>query len=396
MPCNTVAEKSVKEEEMGSISSCCDPSLFQQPLPKGVTPASGSSVHSKGVFVESLESGEPSHPSSWLQALFWAPGSGWVSPPLPAPFCCVFITQVPLNPEGVHESTAPFSQESQGCLCCLDSPWLPVPLCRFHSLLALACLTFWLRLFFLPFVDAEAFICPPRLLPSPKQEKYQLAWTLHNSYLPNQDLPQPRTTHSVFSYHHGKAFLSVFLLIFLSCLPSFLFSCLPSFSPTFPALPFFFLSSSLSLSITIYLSSSFIIFFISSIIYLSASNVFIYNSSLSFCLTITYLSLSSAVCLAVPVIYVFLSVNICPCHCVSVYCLSLSLSFICLISIYILFIFSCPSLCLTPSPCAYDSHSIFISLTPVISYFMVSFCPFISFQGLSNFFFLSVSLSHTL
>lgn len=389
MPCNTVAEKSVNEEEMGSISSCCDPSLFQQPLPKGVASASGSSGHSKGVFVESLESGEPSHHSSWLQALFGAPGSGWVSPPLPAPFCCVFITQVPLNPEDVHELTAPFPQQSQGCLCCLDSPWLPVPLYRSHLLLVLACLTFWLRLFFLPFVDTEAFICPPRLLPSPKQEKYQLAWTLHNSYLPNQDLPKPRT-YSVFRYHYDKAFLSFFIDLSFLCsfFPFFLSSFLLSF---FPCLAFFL---SLLLSINTYLSFSFIVFFISSIIYLSASNVFIYNSSLPFCLAITYLSLSSAVCLAVSVIYVFLSVNICPCHRVSVYCLSLSPSFICLISIYILFIFSCPSLCLTPSPCAYHSHSIFISLTPVISYFMVSFCPFISFQGLSNFFFcFSVSRS---
>lgn len=118
--------------------------------------------------------------------------------------------------------------------------------------------------------------------------------------------------------------------------------------------------------------------------YLSIIHLFL-QSLIYLCLT--YLSLSSAVCLAVPVIYVFLSVNICPCHCVSVYCLSLSLSFICLISIYILFIFSCLSLCLTPSPCAYHSHSIFISLTPVISYFMVSFCPFISFKVCPFFFF---------
>lgn len=181
----------------------------------------------------------------------------------------------------------------------------------------------------------------------------------------------------------------LFNFINLSFFPSFLFSCLLSFSLSLLlSLPCLFsFSPPLSLSLNIYLSFSFILFFISSIIYLSASNVFIYNSSLSFYLKITYLSLSSAVCLAVPVIYVFLSVNICPCHCVSVYCLSLSLSFICLISIYILFIFSCPSLCLTPSPCAYHSHSIFISLTPVISYFMVSFCPFISFQGLSICFF---------
>lgn len=75
------------------------------------------------------------------------------------------------------------------------------------------------------------------------------------------------------------------------------------------------------------------------------------------------------------------------------YCLSLSLSFIYLISIYILFIFSRLSLCLTPSPYACHSHSIFISLISVISYFMVSFCPFISFQRLSIFSFLFLCLT---
>lgn len=115
------------------------------------------------------------------------------------------------------------------------------------------------------------------------------------------------------------------------------------------------------------------------------------------CLSIIHLSLSCnhlfisvLSCLSCCTCYlcISISINIYLCHCVSVYCLSLSLSFIYLISIYILFIFSCPSLCLTPSPYAYHSHSIFISLIPVISYFMVSFCPFISFQGLSIFFFL--------
>lgn len=94
----------------------------------------------------------------------------------------------------------------------------------------------------------------------------------------------------------------------------------------------------------------------------------------------------------------FMYFCLCPiylCHCFAVYCPSLSLSFIYLISVYILFIFSCPH-CLTPSLYAYHSHSIFISLILVISYFMVSFCPFISFQGLSNFFPFSSSVSHFL
>lgn len=391
LPRATVAEKSIKEEEMGSIHLFLLWSFF---VPAA---APGSSVLRKGDLCG--KSGiwrafPPLHvaPSTPLCTCKWL-GLSFSA--------CSFLLCVHHTGSsgswGCAWVDSPFSQESQGCLCCLDSPWLPVPLCRSRPLLVLACLTFWLRLFLLSFVETEVFVYPPRLLLSPSKRNISLLGTCIIHIFQTRIFPS-QGQHSLCSVTTMAKLLSVFLLIFLCCLLSFLFFVLFPFPflSFFPCPAFFSFSPPPSLSINIYLSFSFIFFFISSIIYLSASDVFIYNSSLSLCLTITYLSLSSAVCLAVPVIYVFLSVNICPCHCVSVYCLSLSLSFICLISIYILFIFSCPSPCLTPSPCAYHSHSIFISLTPVISYFMVSFCPFISFQGLSIFFPSCFSVSHSL
>lgn len=110
-----------------------DPSLPTEILlcssnlcPRGHTKP-GSSVLMKGVFVESLESGEPSHHSTG-SGLLCAPGIGWISPPLPAPFCCVFITQVPLGPEDVHELTAPFLNNPRG----VYAAWI-LPGCLFLS-----------------------------------------------------------------------------------------------------------------------------------------------------------------------------------------------------------------------------------------------------------------------
>lgn len=123
-----------------------------------------------------------------------------------------------------------------------------------------------------------------------------------------------------------------------------------------------------------------------------------YLSYISPYISCNHLFISVLSCLSCCTCYLCIpvSVSIYPCRCVSVYCLSLSLSFIYLISIYILFIFFSLSFSLTPSPCAYHSHSIFISLITVISYFMVSFCPFIFFFRVTPFFFLYFSVSYSL
>lgn len=114
-----MAEKRIKEEEIGSISSYCDLFLLQQLLPKGVTPTSDGSVLRGGVFekvwnLENLPTTLPGsmHTSSAVVSCqyIWS----WVRSLLHCLHLSAVcsVTHVHFDPKILHELTVPFSNNS--------------------------------------------------------------------------------------------------------------------------------------------------------------------------------------------------------------------------------------------------------------------------------------------